>query len=376
MQLVRYEAARQALQEAVRIDEAKDIRDKAVALAEYARQREDAELESAMSRLKIRADIRIGELSKLILEDGRGRPKNGTNGEPVLSKRSVLSDAGISHTAGVRCELLATIYAEQTELVEAEIEKARENNKPIRPKDIHRLRRQQDRRMAILEESQSAVTGMPPSIAHQTACEFLESLADESVDLLLTDPPYSTDLESVEVFLDQWLDLALSKLKPSARAYICIGAYPRELHSYLSRLLDHKCGFVLANVLVWTYRNTMGPTPKKDYKLNWQAILYLRGPEAPDLDCLHLTEQFTVQDISAPDGRHANRYYEWQKPDELGRRLVSHSTKPGDLVIDPFAGTGTFLLQAAALGRVGKGCDQDAGNIEIAENRGANAARS
>jgi len=62
-------------------------------------------------------------------------------------------------------------------------------------------------------------------IYNEKASDFLKRFESHSVDLLLTDPPYSTDIEDLESFLDEWLADALSKIKGTGRAYICIGAY-------------------------------------------------------------------------------------------------------------------------------------------------------
>jgi ParB/RepB/Spo0J family partition protein len=209
-------------------------------------------------------------------------------------------------------------------------------------------------------------------IRQQSAVEFLAEVADGSVDLLLTDPPYMTDVPDLAEFVDEWLGLALRKVKPTGRAYVCIGAYPAELHCYLSAAhrLQADLAVTLKDVLVWTYRNTLGPSPTYHYKQNWQAILYFCGHDAPPLDCPVMVEQFSVQDINAPDGRLGNRYHTWQKPDELAERFVRHSTQPGQLVIDPFAGTGTFLLAAARLGRYALGADTSQDMLKIAAQRG------
>lgn len=209
-------------------------------------------------------------------------------------------------------------------------------------------------------------------IRQQDALEFLAQLDDESADLLLTDPPYMTDVPDIMAFAASWIPSALRKVRGTGRAYICIGAYPAELRAYLNVITDalQSTSLVLANMLVWTYRNTLGPSPRLDYKQNWQAVIYLRGIDAPDLDCPLMTEQFAVQDINAPDGRLGGRYHAWQKPDELAERLIRHSTKPGDLVIDCFAGTGTFLLSACRLGRRAVGCDVDSDMVDIALERG------
>ena len=185
-------------------------------------------------------------------------------------------------------------------------------------------------------------------------------------DLLLTDPPYSTDMPDIERFAQAWLPLALSKVRPTGRAYVCIGAYPREIRAYLNVQMD----WPVAQILVWSYRNTMGPKPVVGYKQNWQAVLYFVGQDAPPLDCPLLTEQFSAQEINAPDGRLGERYHSWQKPDFFAEQLIRHSTKPGATVLDCFSGTGTFLLAAQRLGRIGKGCDTSEKMLALAEKRG------
>lgn len=218
------------------------------------------------------------------------------------------------------------------------------------------------RRRAREESARFSTT---PILRRMDAVEWLGE--QDECDLLLTDPPYSTDVQDITEFANWWLPLALSKVKPTGRAYVCIGAYPEEIGAYLAVARGQ---MTLADVLVWTYRNTLGPSPTYDYKLNWQAILYYRGPDAPPLDSPEMVEQFSVQDINAPDGRLGDRWHAWQKPDLLGERFVRHATRAGDLVLDPFAGTGTFLLAAARLGRRALGCDINDENIGIARERG------
>lgn len=187
-------------------------------------------------------------------------------------------------------------------------------------------------------------------------------------DLLLTDPPYSTDVDNVEEFADSWLYNALDNVKDTGFGYVFIGAYPDELKAYLNaRIPEHMS---LVQVLVWTYKNTLGQNPKDRYKLNWQACLFYRGVNAPALDCPLTNEQWAVQEINAPDGRQGDRYHAWQKPLEIGERFVRHTTKPGDTVFDPFACTGTFLIAASKLGRKGIGFEIDPDNARIAEKRG------
>jgi len=208
-----------------------------------------------------------------------------------------------------------------------------------------------------------------PKIYHCDYKDFLYKIENNSQDLLITDPPYSTDIENIEEFANDWVIKALDKVKPTGRAFICIGAYPRELKAYLDILLSQD-KFILDNPLIWTYRNTLGQTPKMKYNLNYQIILHLYSKQSRKLDTKITNEMFSVQDINAPDGRQGNRYHTWQKPSELARRLITHTTQEGDEIFDCFGGTGTFVLVGAQLGRKVMGCDNSREMLKIAEERG------
>jgi len=241
-------------------------------------------------------------------------------------------------------------------------------NKSSNKKDTIKAAKQQ-----ITEASKRSVKDSPPKIIHADCLQIMDSrVEDNSVDLLVTDPPYSTDVADIEDFVSKWLPLTLKKVKPEGRAYICIGAYPRELKAYLDCLLSHD-KFTLDNPLIWTYRNTLGQTPKHKYNLNYQVILHLYGENSNPLDNSITNEMFSVQDINAPDGRQGDRYHTWQKPDELAYRFIRHSSNENDLVLDPFACTGTFLLAAAKFKRQAIGFEIEKSNLDIALERGCYA---
>lgn len=211
------------------------------------------------------------------------------------------------------------------------------------------------------------------SLLHTDALAFLGDLPDQSVDLLLTDPPYITDTEGhFADFVERWTNAALRKVKTTGQGYICTGSYPEELGAYLA-VLSKQDHLRLEDVLVWEYRNTLGPKPKNNYKRNWQAVLYLRGKDAPPLNCPIMLEQFAVKNINAPGGfgnPNERRLHPWQKPDDLAEQFVRHGSAEGNTVIDPFAGTGTFLLQAAKWGRNAYGAEIDSAMLKIAIERG------
>ena len=123
--LTRYDAARTAVAECRSIDEAKDIADKALALAAYARQAHDNEMERWVAEIRLRARRRMGEISAG-LEKAAGRPEK-SDGENLSQrcdklpgKREVLKAAGVSKDEAHRCELIARVPQEAFEAYIAE----------------------------------------------------------------------------------------------------------------------------------------------------------------------------------------------------------------------------------------------------------------
>ena len=116
--LVRYEQARTALAECARIDEASEIRDKAAALAAYARQRDDRDLEVWVREIHLRACVRIGELSRDLDQAQTVRNADGATVRLPAggkSKAAALADAGISKSAAQRYEELTGGREEQAQ---------------------------------------------------------------------------------------------------------------------------------------------------------------------------------------------------------------------------------------------------------------------
>jgi N6-adenosine-specific RNA methylase IME4 len=113
---VRYEAMRTQLAECARVDEAKDIRDKAEALRAYSRQREDKEAEQWFEDIKVRAIGRIGDLSAALPQASPGGSppgKRGGGGSTLsggeVSKKAALKSANLTEKAAAEAEKVAKI---------------------------------------------------------------------------------------------------------------------------------------------------------------------------------------------------------------------------------------------------------------------------
>lgn len=115
--LVRYEAARNALAEAHRVDEVKDIRDKAEAMAAYARQAKDSDLIKYATEIKVRAERRAGQMLRESAERGeRATKESGINQHRVSNDATpTLTDIGITRDQSSRWQALAAMPDEHFE---------------------------------------------------------------------------------------------------------------------------------------------------------------------------------------------------------------------------------------------------------------------
>jgi protein gp37 len=134
--LVKYQAAKRALAQAVRVDEAKDIRDKAVAMKEYARQANDPQLIQWATEIKIRAERRTGQLLKETAATGQ-RQTQARGGSTVSPRRDTvpptLKDLGITRNQSSDWQKLAALPEKEFERrVEATVAKpARETARRV-----------------------------------------------------------------------------------------------------------------------------------------------------------------------------------------------------------------------------------------------------
>ncbi len=185
----------------------------------------------------------------------------------------------------------------------------------------------------------------------------------QPIDLLIADPPYFTDGD-----FTPHISACLKRVKITGQAYVFASAEPREVAAFIAADTGN---MILTQMLVWNYNNTGQRQPNERYTSNYQVIFYYRGQAAPKINKpTDGKEQYACQTINAPDGRKGDRWHKWQKPTDLLNRLVRNSSAEGDFVFDPFCGSGTTILSAAALGRDALGCDTSQAAIDICFERG------
>ncbi len=190
--LARYEAARAALAEAVRVDEVKDVHDAAAALGAYARQAKDRDMEANAVVLRERAERKLGEMlaaQKTTIGLARGgRPSKPVPGSEQVSVPDItLADMGIDRKLSMRAQKKAGI-AEQA--FEAMVEATRGRILAGRGNDVLKgesTRIQQasrrDLQEALSDQSAALPTGrLYPVIYGDPATKFLAGASNRSTE--------------------------------------------------------------------------------------------------------------------------------------------------------------------------------------------------
>jgi site-specific DNA-methyltransferase (adenine-specific) len=156
-----------------------------------------------------------------------------------------------------------------------------------------------------------------------------------------------------DIKFHEWLPECYRVLKPSTHAYVMING--RNLKDL--QIEAEKVGFVYQNLLVWKKNNA---TPNKYFMQNGEFILMLSKRPARSVN--NLGEQ-TVFEIPNYIG---NKYHPSEKPVELMKRFIEASSNVGDLVYDPFMGSGAVAKACIELDRDWLGSEIDGEYVDVA----------
>lgn len=231
------------------------------------------------------------------------------------------------------------------------------------------------------------------------AADCIKALMDPSMpraDLIFADPPFNTGYkydiyedrrvyEDYYVWTRKWMQACRDALKDDGTMWIAIGDdYAAEV-----RLLGRELKLTLRNWVIWHY--TFGQSTKMKFARSHTHLLYfVKNPKKftfNDLDVrMPSARQTTYADRRAnplgklPDdvwsfSRVCGTFHErvkWhpcQMPEKLLERIIKVSSNPGDLVVDPFSGSGTTCVVSAKLGRRYIGIDLSACYVAKSQER-------
>ena len=208
-------------------------------------------------------------------------------------------------------------------------------------------------------------------------------LGDGAIDLLLTDPPYGIskaymcedqvprrlrtngrdfimpkgDFGKWDAPIEprEWLDAVL----PNVGGWFVSFCAQAQIDAYQRVLTDHK--FVAVGTLVWQKTNPV-PFNHKHKPVNaWEAVVVGKRPGTAFNGDGVVHNVFKCKSPSPQ-----KRIHTTQKPLDLVMQFVKLFSKPGGLVLDPFAGSGTTVVAAAALEREAVGYEADPENYQAA----------
>lgn len=208
--------------------------------------------------------------------------------------------------------------------------------------------------------------------------ELMKNIPDESVDLIVTDPPYKCisggkphlkgqpsgmlskndgkifDYNDIEP--EEWFPLLYRKLKNGSHCYIMTNTINLERYLTLAR----QTGFGLHNVLIWEKNNC---TPNRWYMKNCEYILFLRKGKAKRIN------NVGSKTVHQFDNVLGSKNHPTEKPVDLIEFYIANSSNEGDIVFDPFMGSGSTGIAAKNLNRDFIGIELDEKYYQIAKKR-------
>lgn len=221
------------------------------------------------------------------------------------------------------------------------------------------------------------------------AFEGLKKLDDESVDLIVTDPPFNiaakgrstiignTRVSTMEafgkwdcfhpfdydVFIMRLLSECYRVLKPGGSLYL---ATSREQNGWFIRQAIQR-GFTYRNQLV-TIKTTQVPSlSKKNWLSSYDVWAYLCKDAMPKTFNF-LSHRECVNTFTYPI-RHKQTKHPTEKPLAFVQKLIAVSSNPSDLVLDPFMGSGTTAVAAQLLDRQFIGFEREKEYVGMARGR-------
>ncbi|MBA3822073.1 MAG: site-specific DNA-methyltransferase [Deltaproteobacteria bacterium] len=208
------------------------------------------------------------------------------------------------------------------------------------------------------------------------AVSWLRALPSESIDLVVTDPPYeslekhraigtTTRLKNSKASSNNWFSIFPNARFPELFAEV-YRVLRKNTHCYLycdpetmfvAKPIGEAAGFKFWKPIIWDKRNIgMG----YHYRARYECILFFEKGKRK------------LNDLGVADILEAPRIsggYPAEKPPAISETLIRQSTLPGELVIDPFMGSGSVGVAAMTLGRSFQGNDLCEEAVDITRRR-------
>ena len=205
--------------------------------------------------------------------------------------------------------------------------------------------------------------------------EYMKTMKDNSVDLVVTDPPYLMNYKSNRrVVMDkfdyiqndkgdfglikQYIDECYRIMKDNTAIYMFCSWHHVDL---FKQAIESK--FKLKNIIVWNKNNHGSGDLKAGYAPKYEFILYAHKGRSLFRD-KRIADVIDCAKVSSKDLTHPT-----EKPIELLKLFIKNNSDDDDVVFDGFAGSGTTGVACKELGRRFIGCELDENYCKIANDR-------
>lgn len=219
-----------------------------------------------------------------------------------------------------------------------------------------------------------------PSLWNSDALKVLTTLPDRSIDLVITDPPYRTIsggsgptpamhrrpagmLSKNDGHIFEYNDVSFSDYLPELYRVMASPAHMYLMVNFLNLeealAATRNAGFAIHNLLLWQ-KNT--GTPNRWYMKNVEYVIFARKGPARAINDSGSKTCHTFNNVRG-------KTHPTEKPVDLMEHYVLNSSLPGDVVLDPFMGTGAVGVAALRNKRRFMGVEIDPKYYAIAEER-------
>lgn len=192
---------------------------------------------------------------------------------------------------------------------------------------------------------------MSGAISHR-----LDNARDEAEENAIRNTRQGKIFEHNDIEFSEWIPEIYRVLKNDTYCYIMVN--PRNLKELWEN--SEEAGFEFQQLIVWDKGNA---TPNKWYMNCYELILMLRKGRAKNINNMGTWNILRVPNVTRV------KYHPTEKNVDLMRILVENSTDKGDVVLDPFMGSGSTGVACKELGREFIGIEIDPKYYDIAEKR-------
>jgi len=235
---------------------------------------------------------------------------------------------------------------------------------------VRELARRRAVDLGVTSDHLVATTG---GVIYNASClDILREMSENSVDLVVTDPPWGINFDKASQWTTHWIGsyddreetvratltcafpLLYRVLKPTCHLYTF---FPIQEAQWWVSLMTEAGFIVRQRPLIWFKTGQIGITDTYSSFLPvYESILWAFKPGANDIR--RLFSRAVPEAQGWP--REPTIWHENSKPTEMLGKWIESSSEGNEIVLDPFSGGGSTLAAAFGLGRYYIGCEQDA----------------